>query len=151
LMAARRIVVAGGSGFLGSKICKSAVARGWSVTSLSRSGEPQWDTVSGFREPPEWAGLVEWAKADVLKPNTYKGYLKNAAAVIYSMGILLEADYKNVVQGRESLVGGLLRAFSSSQLGSQNPLQKNKGEELKDTERNAQWTYELMNRDSGSS
>ena len=33
-MSKKRIVVAGGNGFLGSRICKSAVARGWDVTSL---------------------------------------------------------------------------------------------------------------------
>jgi nucleoside-diphosphate-sugar epimerase len=32
--AAKKIVVAGGNGFLGSRICKSAVARGWDVTSI---------------------------------------------------------------------------------------------------------------------
>lgn len=30
----KNLVVAGGNGFLGSRICKSAVARGWDVTSL---------------------------------------------------------------------------------------------------------------------
>ncbi len=32
--AKKKIVVAGGNGFLGSRICKSAVARGWDVTSI---------------------------------------------------------------------------------------------------------------------
>lgn len=32
--AKRKLVVAGGNGFLGSRICKSAVARGWDVTSI---------------------------------------------------------------------------------------------------------------------
>jgi hypothetical protein len=30
----KKIVVCGGNGFLGSRICKSAVARGWDVTSI---------------------------------------------------------------------------------------------------------------------
>jgi hypothetical protein len=67
------------------------------------------------------------------------------------MGILLEADYKSVIRGEQSLIRGLQRALSSSKLGSQAPLQRNKGEEHKAKERDAQWTYELMNRDSGSS
>jgi hypothetical protein len=66
---------------------------------------------------------VEWAKADILKPESYKPFLKDATAVVHSMGILLEADYKGVVQGREPIVSGLQRAFSSSKLGSQNILQ----------------------------
>lgn len=30
----KKVVVAGGNGFLGSRICKSAVGRGWDVTSV---------------------------------------------------------------------------------------------------------------------
>ncbi|KAJ5619776.1 hypothetical protein N7510_003760 [Penicillium lagena] len=147
-MAAKRLVVAGGSGFLGSRICKSAAARGWSVTSLSRSGEPRWDTVTDSRERPSWASSVEWARADMLKPESYKPFLNGASAVVHTMGILLEADYKGVVQGREPVVSGLQRAFSSSKLGSQNPLLRTEGEELQPKEKDGQLTYELMNRDS---
>ncbi|KAE8134779.1 hypothetical protein BDV38DRAFT_273323 [Aspergillus pseudotamarii] len=147
-MATKRVVVAGGNGFLGSRICRSAVARGWSVTSLSRSGEPRWDAISSSPERPSWAGSVEWARADMLKPETYKPFLSGATAVVHTMGILLEADYKGVVQGREPIISGLQRAFSSSKLGSQNPLQRQEGEPLKAKERDGQLTYELMNRDS---
>ncbi|KAL4978679.1 hypothetical protein BDW66DRAFT_10619 [Aspergillus desertorum] len=147
-MASRKLVVAGGNGFLGSRICKSAVARGWSVTSLSRSGEPRWDVVTSSPQRPGWAKLVEWAKADILKPDTYRPFLKDANAVVHSMGILLEADYKGVVQGREPIISGLQRAFSLSKRGSQNPLQRHEGEALKAQEKDGQFTYELMNRDS---
>ncbi|OOF98276.1 hypothetical protein ASPCADRAFT_43183 [Aspergillus carbonarius ITEM 5010] len=147
-MAAKRVVVAGGNGFLGSRICKSAVARGWSVTSLSRSGEPRWDTVTSSPSRPSWASSVEWAKADILKPETYKPFLNGATAVVHSMGILLEADYKGVVQGREPILSGLQKAFSASKPGSQDPLQRREGEPLEVKDRNGQFTYELMNRDS---
>ena len=33
-----RLLVCGGSGFLGREVCREAVARGWAVTSLSRRG-----------------------------------------------------------------------------------------------------------------
>ncbi|GLB07939.1 hypothetical protein AtubIFM57258_003307 [Aspergillus tubingensis] len=147
-MAAKRVVVAGGNGFLGSRICKSAVARGWEVTSLSRSGEPRWDTVTGSLNRPSWASSVEWAKADMLKPDIYKPFLNGANAVVHSMGILLEADYKGVVQGREPILSGLQKAFAASKPGSQDPLQRREGEPLQVKERNGQFTYELMNRDS---
>ncbi|GFF23598.1 uncharacterized protein C1840.09 [Aspergillus lentulus] len=147
-MASKRVVVAGGNGFLGSRICKSAVNRGWSVTSLSRSGEPRWDTVTSSHNRPTWANSVEWAKADILKPDTYKPLLRDADVVVHSMGILIEADYKGVVRGKEPIVSGLQRAFSSSKLGSQNPLTRRDGERLKPQERDGQLTYEIMNRDS---
>ena len=65
------------------------------------------------------------------------------------MGILLEADYKGVVQGRESIINGLSRAFSATKSGSQNPLERKPGDELQPQEKDGQITYELMNRDSG--
>ncbi|KAJ5772880.1 hypothetical protein N7457_007776 [Penicillium paradoxum] len=149
-MSVKTLVVAGGSGFLGSRICKAAAARGWTVTSLSRSGEPRWETITDSKERPSWANSVEWAKADILKPESYKPYLNGASAVVHSMGILLEADYKGVVQGKEPIISGLQRAFSTSKLGSQNPLSRQEGEALQPKEKDGQLTYELMNRDSGA-
>jgi hypothetical protein len=64
------------------------------------------------------------------------------------MGILLEADYKGVISGRESPIKGLQRAFSSTKAGSQNPLTRKSGEDLKSQENDGQITYELMNRDT---
>lgn len=66
------------------------------------------------------------------------------------MGILLEADYKGVLTGKESIWGGLSRAFSAKKGGSQNPLERKEGEELRPQEEDGQLTYELMNRDSGA-
>ncbi|PGH02501.1 hypothetical protein AJ79_07614 [Helicocarpus griseus UAMH5409] len=115
---------------------------------FSRHGEPPWENITSSPNPPRWAKSVEWAKADILKPASYKPFLKDASAVIHSMGILLEADYKGVVQGRESLITGLRKIFASSRLGSQDPLQRQEGEELIAKEAGGQLTYELMNRDS---
>jgi hypothetical protein len=120
------------------------------VTSISRSGEPQWSTVTSSPEAPAWSRSVKWQKADILKPTTYKPYLKDADAVVHTMGILLEADYKGVISGKESIWGGLSRAFSATKGGSaKNPLEMGEGEELKPGEKDGQLTYELMNRDSG--
>jgi hypothetical protein len=65
------------------------------------------------------------------------------------MGILLEADYKGVLQGKEPLWSGLSRAFSATKRESQNPLQPKEGEDVEPQESDGQITYELMNRDSG--
>ncbi|SLM41100.1 NAD(P)-binding domain [Lasallia pustulata] len=144
----KKIVVAGGNGFLGSRICKSAVSRGWDVVSISRSGEPVWSSVTSSPNPPPWSKSVSWQKADLLKPTTYKPILKDADAVVHTMGILLEADYKGVITGKESIWGGLSRAFSATKRGSQNPLERKEGEALEPQEKDGQLTYELMNRDS---
>jgi hypothetical protein len=65
------------------------------------------------------------------------------------MGILLEADYKGVLTGKESPLSGLQRAFSSTKKGSaKNPLEREPQGELGKGEKDGQLTYELMNRDS---
>lgn len=120
------------------------------MTSLSRSGEPSWSTVTSSPDAPPWSKSVQWQKADVLTPETYQPALDGADAVVHSMGILLEADYKGVITGKVSPWSGLARAFSASKGGSgQNPLERKEGEALEPQERDGQLTYELMNRDSG--
>lgn len=91
---------------------------------------------------------MTWERANILAPATYAPLLKGADYVVHSMGILLEADYKGVLSGKESPISGLSRAFSSAKSGSQNPLTRKNGEELKPQEKDGPFTYELMNRDS---
>ncbi|KAF2757687.1 NAD(P)-binding protein [Pseudovirgaria hyperparasitica] len=146
--AKKKLVVCGGNGFLGTRICKAAIARGWSVTSLSRSGEPTWSSVSSSAEAPAWSKSVVWQKANILQPSTYRSHLEGAYAVVHSMGILLEADYKGVLQGKESPWQGLQRAFSSTKQGTQNPLDSKSGETFSPQEKDGQLTYEVMNRDT---
>ncbi|KXT06922.1 hypothetical protein AC578_7292 [Pseudocercospora eumusae] len=145
--AKRKLVVCGGNGFLGSRICKAAVSRDWDVVSISRSGEPHWPSVSSHQTAPAWSKSVTWRAANVLHPDTYKSDLEGAHAVVHSMGILLEADYKGALTGKESPIAGLRRAFSAQkQGGNSNPLQK--GQRIEPGEKDGQITYELMNRDS---
>lgn len=65
------------------------------------------------------------------------------------MGILLEADYKGVLQGQESPLAGLRKAFSSAPQPG-NPLERNVNgkEDIRPPETKEQLTYENMNRDS---
>lgn len=99
---------------------------------------------------------MHWIKADILKPASYVSHLEGTYAVVHTMGILLEADYKGVVSGKESPISGLRRAFSSTKKGSaRNPLErgeeKNSDEGIGIGEADGQITYELMNRDSALS
>ncbi|PNY27923.1 Uncharacterized protein TCAP_02164 [Tolypocladium capitatum] len=149
MSAAKKLVVCGGSGFLGSRICKYAVARGWDVTSVSRSGEPRWDTVTSSPDTPSWSHEVSWERADILRPATYAPLLGGADYVVHSMGILLEADYKGIVSGRDSPVAGLQKMFSSSSAGrGVNPLDRKPREDIKPSDPKLQFSYEVMNRDS---
>ncbi|KAI1744043.1 NAD(P)-binding protein [Xylaria scruposa] len=151
MSAAKRLVVCGGNGFLGSRICKNAVQRGWDVTSISRSGAPKWDAVTSSATPPSWSHKVTWERGDILRPATYAPLLKGADFVVHSMGILLEADYKGVLRGQESPISGLRKAFTSAPQPG-NPLQRGVKEgsdvDIRPPETREQLTYENMNRDS---
>ncbi|KAH7162523.1 hypothetical protein B0J13DRAFT_536249 [Dactylonectria estremocensis] len=147
-MSAKKIVVCGGSGFLGSRICKFAVARGWDVTSISRSGEPKWDSVTASPAPPSWAHKVSWERGDILRPGTYAPLLNDADFVVHSMGILLEADYKGIVSGKESPIAGLAKAFAPVRDRGIDPLATKEGEDIKPPNPKDQFSYEIMNRDS---
>ncbi|KAF2014499.1 NAD(P)-binding protein [Aaosphaeria arxii CBS 175.79] len=147
----KKLVVCGGNGFLGSRICKAAAHRGWAVTSISRSGDPNWSSISSSPNAPSWATSVSWHQGDILNPSTYTKHLEGADAVVHSMGILLEADYKGVISGKESPIAGLQRAFSTTKAGTQNPLEQREGETLRPQEKDGQLTYEVMNRDSAVS
>ncbi|CAI4211523.1 unnamed protein product [Parascedosporium putredinis] len=113
MSAAKRLVVAGGNGFLGSRICKFAVARGWDVTSISRSGEPRWDTVTASTAAPP--GL---ARSPGSAPTYYAprptAPPRRRDCVVHSTGILLEADYKGIVRGTQSPLDALRKSFASS-------------------------------------
>lgn len=94
---------------------------------------------------------MAWERADILRPVTYAPLLKTADYVVHSMGILLEADYKGVVSGRESPIAGLRKAFSPVEpdRGVKRPLDQKAGEEVLTPPNPAdQFSYEIMNRDS---
>ncbi|KAI1429319.1 NAD(P)-binding protein [Xylaria sp. FL1777] len=153
MSAAKRLVVCGGNGFLGSRICKNAVQRGWDVTSISRSGPPKWEAVTSSATPPSWSHKVSWERGDILRPATYAPLLKGADFVVHSMGILLEADYKGVLRGQESPIAGLRKAFAAAPPQQQqgNPLRRSgsgESDDIRPPESREQLTYENMNRDS---
>ncbi|KAK9985150.1 hypothetical protein SO802_034675 [Lithocarpus litseifolius] len=72
-----RVVVLGGSGFVGSAICKAAVSKGIEVVSLSRSGRPTY--------PNSWVDQVNWVTGDVFYVN-WDEVLVGATAVVSTLG-----------------------------------------------------------------
>lgn len=74
--------------------------------------------------------------------------LAGADFVVHSMGILLEADYKGVVSGRESPISGLAKVFAAERDRGVRPLEAKDGEDIKPANPKDQFSYEVMNRDS---
>lgn len=66
------------------------------------------------------------------------------------MGILLEADYKGVVSGQQSIWSNIQKSFGATKIGQDtNPLEKGQGTPIEPREDAGPITYEVMNRDSG--
>ncbi|KAF8197449.1 mitochondrial protein [Pholiota molesta] len=134
----RKILVIGGNGFIGSAVCKAALARGVQVTSVSSSGRP-YRTPKGHS--PAWTSKVDWQKGDALNPQSFAHLFPQVDGVVHTLGTLIEnSSYKRAVaQGNlPALFGSLVEALRD---GNSNPLQnKAQNGNLKN--------YDVMNRDS---
>jgi len=64
------------------------------------------------------------------------------------MGILMEADYKGLVSGKESPISGFQKVFAASKDRGFNPMEKKLGEDITASSKNDQFSYEVMNRDT---
>ncbi|KAL1527710.1 hypothetical protein AB1Y20_009095 [Prymnesium parvum] len=89
--AAMRLLVFGGSGFVGTRVLRSALKHGLNVASVTRSGTPQVldSDLSG----------VEWLKADIQKPADLTAVLKGADAVISCVGVFGSNEYMRRING----------------------------------------------------
>ncbi|EJU05569.1 NADP-binding protein [Dacryopinax primogenitus] len=122
---AQHLLVVGGNGFLGSNVCRGAVAKGWKVTSISKSGNP-YLTPSGHS--PAWTNQVSWNAASANEPKTYAHLLPGVTSVVQTVGILLEGNYKGGI-------GGALSALVNAH--SPNPLSKGTPGSYEDVNRDA--------------
>lgn len=89
----KKIVVFGGTGLVGSHICKEAIQNGWEVVSISRKGAIPEDLFRG----QQWKCRVSWQKGDVSEPSMYSSLLDSADAIVHSIGILREPQ--NTIHG----------------------------------------------------
>ncbi|KAL3834925.1 hypothetical protein ACJIZ3_009661 [Penstemon smallii] len=90
-----RIVVLGGSGFVGTAICKAAISKGIEVISLSRSGRPSY---SG-----SWVDQVTWITGDVFYAN-WDEVLGGATAVVSTLGGFGSEEQMQRINGEANVV-----------------------------------------------
>jgi uncharacterized protein YbjT (DUF2867 family) len=79
-----RLLVAGGSGYLGRQVYREAVQRGWSVTSLSRRGENP--------SPGTPIDEVKWIKGSAEDAALLKTLAADADAFVHTIGLLLDSS-----------------------------------------------------------
>ncbi|GMY29667.1 NAD(P)-binding Rossmann-fold superfamily protein isoform 1 [Fagus crenata] len=90
-----KVVVLGGSGFVGSAICKAAVSKGIEVISLSRSGRPTY--------PSSWVDQVNWVAGDVFYVN-WDEVLVGATAVVSTLGGFGSEEQMQRINGEANVV-----------------------------------------------
>jgi uncharacterized protein YbjT (DUF2867 family) len=104
-----RILVPGGSGFIGREICRLAVADGHEVRSVSRGGRPD---ATG-----SWVDAVEWSEADVFDPNTWRDALDGCDAVIHTVGIISITPEKGATRERLDGDSAIIAALEADRAG----------------------------------
>jgi NADH dehydrogenase len=87
-----KLFVAGGSGFIGSAVCQCADAIGHDVISLSRRGRPDLSAA--------WVDRVQWIAASVFDVQRWQPHMQGCAAIIYSIGIILERPNEHATYQR---------------------------------------------------
>ncbi|KAM0863309.1 hypothetical protein ACQ4PT_044686 [Festuca glaucescens] len=73
-----KLLVLGGSGFVGSHVCKEALDRGFVVSSLNRSGKPSISEA--------WADKVIWNQGNLLEPASLMDSMDGVSAVVSCVG-----------------------------------------------------------------
>ena len=85
------IVVFGGAGYVGGNVCKEAVAQGFKVISVNRSGPP------AITE--DWVGQVEWIKGDVFETTGWVQELEGAVGAVSSIGAFGNDEFMERICG----------------------------------------------------
>jgi len=105
-----RLLVVGGSGFIGRAICRRAVPAGHEVRSVSPSGRPE--DASG-----RWVETVEWTSADLFSPHTWRDRLRGVDAVVHSVGIAHEKPREGVTFERLNGDSAIITALEAERAG----------------------------------
>ncbi|XVH30584.1 NAD-dependent epimerase/dehydratase family protein [Haloferacaceae archaeon DSL9] len=104
-----RLLVTGGSGFIGREVCRLAVADGHDVRSVSRSGRPD--------GAAPWIDGVEWTSADVFSPHTWRDQLRGCDGVVHSIGIAHERPADGVTFERLNGDAAIITALEAERVG----------------------------------
>jgi nucleoside-diphosphate-sugar epimerase len=96
-----KLLVLGGTGFIGSKICERALSSGYDVVSISRRGDPPGDP---HRYPSDIMKRVDWRKGDCTREDTIAAVLQEGGFVgcIHAVGMLLASDINALASGSGS-------------------------------------------------
>lgn len=76
-----RLVVFGGTGFVGTRVVEEGLRSGLAVVSISRSGAPP-----GAVAQAPWASQVQWIRGDAFDPSSWQSQLRGAVGIVSTLG-----------------------------------------------------------------
>ena len=96
-----KLLVLGGTGFVGQRVCRLALDDGWSVVSLSRRGRPGAEDGVDSRV----LASVDWRTADATDGDAARSVLAEGGfhAVFHAVGMLFANDLNRFVSGSGSV------------------------------------------------
>lgn len=106
------LLVTGGNGFIGRRVCARAVRDGHDVTSVARSGLP----APADRGP--WAEDVTWREGDVFAPDGWRDALAEVDTVVHSVGTISEDPTAGVTFERVNGDSALVAALEAERAGA---------------------------------
>ena len=87
-----KIVVFGGSGYVGRRVLQAALNRGADAVSINRKGKP--GQASG-----SWVSQVRWVAADVFDSNSWSKELEGATGVVSCIGAFGSNQFMEKING----------------------------------------------------
>ncbi|SEQ91754.1 NAD-dependent epimerase/dehydratase family protein [Natrinema salaciae] len=105
------LLVTGGNGFIGRRLCDRAVADGHEVTSVARTGPP------AQRHRGPWAADVTWLTADVFSPDTWRDALRSVDCVVHAVGTISETPDAGVTFERTNGDSAIVAALEAERAG----------------------------------
>ena len=106
------LLVTGGNGFIGRRVCERAVADGHEVTSVARSGPP------APEHRGSWTDAVEWVAADVFAPHEWRDRLETVDCLVHSVGVIDEDPTAGVTFERVNGDSALVAALEAERAGA---------------------------------
>ncbi|KAL0026968.1 hypothetical protein WJX79_003842 [Trebouxia sp. C0005] len=94
-----KLIVFGGNGFVGTRVCEEALQTGLAVVSINRSGAP--------KATAPWTSEVEWVKADAFEPDEWRDQLQGAVGVVSCLGGFGSNDFMLKICGEANV--GVIR------------------------------------------
>jgi len=94
---AKKLLVIGGNGYVGSHVAECALSKGHEVRSFNRSGKPAW-------QDTPWVEKVDWVTGDVFDQEALKKAMDGVSGVVTAVGAFGSDEFMEKINGDANIV-----------------------------------------------